>query len=296
MTAVKDKSNQADGDLKCPKCEAHVNTLVKIESGMRLRLQDSGYTEVIPDQVCPRCYTLLGKFISQGAKIKAEEEAKEKTKMTLWKKRTQLVRDGREQFASNAFSQAAVNYEKYLKVLEIIYEIKPGGLSPHLFQDAQKSKEVNVICSVFWDLYRIYDLSPRYKDRQIAVAKKLAEFVKASSNKEEFFRLADQYAKQARNQDILREFFKDAGHTVKMCFVANATYGGYDHPQVHTLLSFRDNVLSKSTLGRKLTRQYYIHSPPLANWLLRNPSFRPMFRTILDGLVFVLRRFFSVKP
>jgi hypothetical protein len=75
-----------------------------------------------------------------------------------------------------AFSDAAVAYEKYIKVLEIIFDAKPGELSPEQFKDAARTQELTVVASAYWDLLRIYDTSEKYGDRQAIAAKKLAQF------------------------------------------------------------------------------------------------------------------------
>ena len=42
-------------------------------------------------------------------------------------------------------SEAAVQYEKYLRVLEVVYNLKKGELSPAVFNNSSRSKELTVI-------------------------------------------------------------------------------------------------------------------------------------------------------
>ena len=69
------------------------------------------------------------------------------------------------------FSDAAVNYEKYIKVLEVVFDCKAGELAPEMFKDSARTQELTVVTSVFWDLLRIYDTSSKYGDRMQRAAK-----------------------------------------------------------------------------------------------------------------------------
>lgn len=66
------------------------------------------------------------------------------------------------------------------------------------------------------------------------------------------------------------------------CFIATAAFRSMDAAPVALLREFRDEVLSKSELGRQFIDWYYDWSPPAAEWLLRHPSVR---LPILEALV-----------
>jgi len=58
------------------------------------------------------------------------------------------------------------------------------------------------------------------------------------------------------------------------CFIATATYGDYDHPDVIRLRKFRDNYLAKKSLGRQFIKTYYSYSPYAANIIKHSHSLR----------------------
>jgi hypothetical protein len=69
------------------------------------------------------------------------------------------------------------------------------------------------------------------------------------------------------------------------CYIATAVYGSYDAPQVMTLRRFRDEVLSRTALGRWFIRTYYRLSPSIAERLKEAKLINHLVRSILDKLV-----------
>lgn len=66
------------------------------------------------------------------------------------------------------------------------------------------------------------------------------------------------------------------------CFIATAAAGREDHPLVHLLRCFRDEVLVQSRSGRWVANLYRVASPPLADVIARSRILR---RIVLLGLV-----------
>jgi len=82
--------------------------------------------------------------------------------------------------------------------------------------------------------------------------------------------------------DALRQAKQQAGTGGKSnCFVATACYGSPEAPEVIVLRRFRDQVLAPSRFGRLTVAAYYRISPPIADWLRRNPRVRDVVRRCL---------------
>ena len=105
-----------------------------------------------------------------------------------------------------AFSDAAVAYEKYIKLIEMVFDAEPGGLTAEHFKDAARTQELTVIASTYWDLLRIYDTSDKYGDRQMLAAKKLAIFLRFTPIYPDIIRKASAFQKTARNPDAIKAF------------------------------------------------------------------------------------------
>jgi len=65
------------------------------------------------------------------------------------------------------------------------------------------------------------------------------------------------------------------------CFVATAAFGTDSHPDVVVLRHFRDDFLMTRHWGRRLVSMYVNLSPPIADFISRNRTFRGMARHLI---------------
>ncbi|MEO0334963.1 MAG: CFI-box-CTERM domain-containing protein [Pseudomonadota bacterium] len=274
---------------QCPRCGAHVEQLLPIETGMKVALQAAGQAADLPSTVCARCYEQLTGMVSQGVRLRLEEEARQKNKMMLWKSRTSLIRQGRQLMAQKAFSEAAVSFEKYLKIMEMVHSLGPGQLTPEHFNNSIRSKELTVVTSVYWDLFRIYDMSPKYLDRMKFCSQKLSEFLSYSSIYPDIIKKAQIYQRQSKHPDVVRDFLRKTSKKRPMCFVATAAFEAPLAPEVTALRRFRDEQLKTRPFGRRLVAFYYRKSPAIASFLNQNPQCKAPVRLILRLFLLALR-------
>ena len=274
----------------CPRCGNPTDRLRSLDPGRRLALQEAGQIN-LPDKVCPTCFEQLSASVSQGLKLRMERDVRDQNMMVMWKNRVSLIKTARGMMSQKAYSDAAVQYEKYLRLLEVVYSLKKGELSPKIFNNSSRSKELTVIASVYWDLMRIYDTSPRYGDRMANAARKLAEFLPFSTIYPDIIKKAEQFSRSAKNPNILRDFLHATQSTRGPCFIATAAFA--DEPyalELYTLRQFRDQKLRPYAIGRRLVWAYYRTSPPLARALGRHPQVVPSVRWLIVRLARVLRR------
>lgn len=267
----------------CPQCGQTSESFYPIDTALKVALKSTGQGENLPVKVCPSCYESLTKNVSQGVKLRMEQDAREKNKVKMWKSRVNLVKQGRGLMAQKAYSEAAVVYEKYIRVLEIVYNLKRGELSPKIFNNSQRSKEMTVIASVYWDLVRIYDTSPAYGDRMAKSAAKLAEFLPFTTIYPTVLKKAETFARSARNPHVVKQFLKASRSTRGPCFLATAVFEPYDL-ELRIFRQFRDEHLRNKFLGRRLIWFYYKTSPPLARLIKDRPILKQFLRPFLKKL------------
>ena len=111
-----------------------------------------------------------------GSRVLAQEKAREQYKQNLWNYRVVLIKKGTQLVKNDLYGEAAVIYEKYLKILEMIYECGPNGLTPEMLKESARTTELAILAGVYWDLVRIYDTNDAYLQRQKKAADKLARF------------------------------------------------------------------------------------------------------------------------
>jgi hypothetical protein len=258
-----------------------------MDPGLIAKLREAGNEEQIPAQVCASCFTQLAGSVARGSLLMAREKAKEQKKLMLWKSRVNLIKKARQNMADKSFSEAAVNYEKYIKVLEVVFDAKPGELNPEQFKDSARTQELTIVASVYWDLLRIYDTSERYGDRQSIAAKKLAQFLRFTPIFPDILRKAESFQKTAKNPMVIRSFLKMTAENKGRCFIATAAFQ-YHSPEVQALTAFRDTYLLKSTAGKVFVRVYYKVSPLLAMVLDKTPVLQAAVRILLRKLLIFL--------
>ncbi len=271
----------------CPNCGAENVPLSRVEPGLKLRLHDIVGRAQIPSEVCAGCAKEFADQVSTGAALRAEETRRAENRLQLWRNRVALIKQAKQLMESKLYSDAAVSYEKYLRILEVVYERKPGELSAALFSNEARKQELTVISSVYWDLLRIYDVHERYQDRQMKAAEKLAEFCRFTPVLPNLVKKAESQQRQARNPGAYKTFLKLVNAKRAPCFIATAAFDGRG-PEVLILCRFRDETLRSTAFGRGLVRAYYRLSPPLADFLNAHPRLKPPTRKALGWIAAAL--------
>jgi len=76
------------------------------------------------------------------------------------------------------------------------------------------------------------------------------------------------------------------------CFIATATMGSYDHPEVMELRKFRDNWLLKKPWGKTFTKYYYRYGSYSAKFIENNKLLKDIsYYFIIKPLLFIVRTF-----
>lgn len=281
----------ADNISTCPSCGKQDPNLAKVDTGLKLTLKHDGVTD-IPEEVCSPCLKKLKRSASHGAQLRAREEAKGQQKNDLWKNRTYLVRQGRTFMRHENYAEAAICYEKYLKILEIIYKVGKKELDPKLFKD--RPKEITIISSILWDLILVYDAHPKFKQKQVDSAELLSKFLRFSPLYGNIIRKAELEIKKAKNPQAFKQLLRLCDVQASRCFIANAAFDSRMDPTVQTLCIFRDQVLKKNSWGRKLVSIYYRKSPSIARYLDVKPLAKAPTRLLLQGVAIFLKAIFNL--
>lgn len=274
--------------VQCPRCGSIVENLQNLDPATQKQLSERNGEEV-SSTICMNCYRgLVSGSAAQptgGSMLLAQERAKEQRKLMLWKSRVGLIKRARMLTGERAFSEAAVAYEKYLRVLEVVFDVQSGGLTPEQFKDSARTQELTVVASVYWDLLRIYDTSEKYGDRQALAAQKLAQFLRFTPIYPDIVRKAESFSRTAKNPGVIKSFLKTATESKGKCFVASAAFNSETCNEVLILRNWRDLVLREFLIGRAFIQIYETVSPFFARLLNRMSPLKPSVRWILGFVV-----------
>tara|TARA_B100001248_G_scaffold262698_1_gene261079 strand:+ start:12309 stop:13172 length:864 start_codon:yes stop_codon:yes gene_type:complete len=282
--------------VECPRCGAEEEDLIKIEAGLKLRIQEVLPDEDVPAEVCGKCFNELRENVSHGAKLRAEINIKEHNKKVLWKNRVSLVKAARERMSVKAYAEASVLYEKYIRTLELVHDVPPGKLNPKEIKAKGQEKELTLFASVLWDLIRIYDTRENYGPRLTTTANKLVEVIPHTPAGKDLLKRAEKHMKVAHHTKEMREFLKQARKAAKSnCFLVSAVFYLDDSPELRFYRQFRDEILLRSWWGRIFVRCYYIFAPSLANVLDFFPQYKAPLRQFFRSFALRLAKTFHLK-
>ena len=204
------------------------------------------------------------KQTNSGSRVLAQEKAREQYKQNLWNYRVVLIKKGNQLVKNDLYGEAAVIYEKYLKILEMFYECGPNGLTPEMLKESARTTELAILAGVYWDLVRIYDTNDAYLDRQKKAAEKLAKFAAYTPLFVDLMKKAKAFQKTSRHPDVIKNMVAKAGNAKSRCFIATAAFESPMAPEVMILRQFRDMNLRETQWGRQFICVYYKYSPRIA--------------------------------
>lgn len=267
---------------KCPVCQTDNLDLYPIELELREKVKKLDPTYPVGQELCKSCIVdLRRKTLGSGGVLLAQERAKDERKKKLWQSRVALVKQGNALMANKLYNDAAVAYEKYLRLLELVFDCKTGQLNPESLKESAKTAELTVISGVYWDLLRIYDGSDQFADRQKHAAQQLAKFINYTPVFPDIMKKANVFMKSARNPDVVRLFISQAKKKRARCFIATSAFEAPNSLEVHYLRAYRDQTLKQSFWGRKFVYIYYRLSPTVAEFMDKHPRLKPLVRQLL---------------
>jgi hypothetical protein len=268
---------------KCPSCKNDVAELINLDEAYRKNLSEHVGIDA-PPSVCANCHASYDKKLRTQNDKETRRAGKEASRLNLWRRRVDIMRDARDRFANKDFSGAVVSYEKYLRVIEMIYDVKPNQLKVTFFNNTARAKELVLITSTYWDLIRIYDQSDRFSTRFQQCAEKLVEFLPFTPMYHELVNRIQDHKKIAKHKDVFQKIYKQVQKKKKRCFIATAAFQTPEDPHVKILCSYRDRILNQNWAGKTFTRAYYVLSPPVAQVLDHSPFLRAVARKALTRL------------
>lgn len=266
-------------EVTCPRCNSPATELLPVSLALRHKIKVIQPNVTLPNAICSNCMNELNGELEQSSSVLINEKSKEESKARLWRSRVTLLKKARNLMSRKSYGEAVVCYEKYLRLLEAVLDVKETGLRPEILKERQSTKELTVITSVYWDLLRVYDTNEKYRKRMEQTAQKLVQFAPFTPITIDIVKKADSYRGKARNPDIFKQLSRDLMYKKNFCFIATCLFEDpKDWHYIRKLQLFRDTVLLKSLAGKIFVFIYYRISPTLAKTLDHIPIVKTPLR------------------
>lgn len=275
----------------CPQCGTNTNLLHPIDQAMKSRLEKQG-TSVTFNSVCTSCFKNLSKQISNASVLQAEQVIQGNFKQNLWKNRLALLKQARISVGRQEHAEAAIFYEKYLKVIQYVFDKEFSEIDASLF--SEQPREVTVLCSTLWSIVEIYDLHPTYQNRQTECASKLGELLPYTNLFATIAKHATIKLRHAKNPKAYRTLLQKANIKTGNCFIASIAFEDRNDPTLVLLRKFRSQVLVTNPWGKRFVRSYYHYSPAIANRLQHFSAAKYLLRQILPPFAKALKVLFKL--
>lgn len=213
-----------------------------------------------------------------GKKLDKEKEKDlKKKKLALqgrYSQRITVAKNGREMFLSKDYVGAAKKYNEYLGILAELHDLENiYELSPSMFDGQADLTEMLLISHVYWELARVYEMTPKL---QKAFDKSLKQFVRFTVNQpyqvlnsEMLRKYIKSNKKRSRQIQALDKAYSQIHIQSKKCFVSTMAFGN-NHWVTRELRRFKSSRL-KGRLGVHITGLYYRSSAGLVSALERRP-------------------------
>jgi len=176
--------------------------------------------------------------------------------------------------------------ELYFSVDEEVFKLKANRNYNDVIKNRDRNSKVKVEESTFYNLSR--QLLEKICSGTNVEAKITGEKINQEIWVDKFQILCQQFYNNFYDNT---KYVESLNKKTKGCFIATATYGNYNHPQVIEFRTFRDNYLQKYLIGKLFISMYYAVSPFIARIIEESEILRNISRKyLLEPLLTFVRR------
>lgn len=128
-----------------------------VPSDLQLKLLDISLSESAYTRTCTKCLGTLKRGAVNPKELQHSKKAEDAQKQAMWSSRGDLLKQAYQALKENHFANASKNFEAYIRILEVVFDQKPGNLNPDHFREMNKIDEMKTLVLVYWELTQIFD-------------------------------------------------------------------------------------------------------------------------------------------
>lgn len=228
---------------------------------------------------------------TKDGKAACEEREKYLILKHKYENRITITKFGKEAFNRGDYNTALNRFIEYLNIMADIKKVKDFyALKPSHFDASKNITEMLMISHLFFELARIYDAVPKYKEDSEKCLQQFLAFTTNQPYQVVNSELIRKHLKKdsLKNAEVFRAAYEQIYIQSKKCYIVTFCYG-VDHPVTKEFQLAKDWLL-ESDLGREIVRFYYKHSSVIVPQWENNAGMRLFAKLILRPLLVLLSK------
>jgi hypothetical protein len=184
--------------------------------------------------------------------------------------RFNYTRQARDKFNKGDLVGAIQHYNEYLRILADVHEVEVFDLSPKLFNPTKDKGEMLLVSQVFWELTKIYDMTPKLSSEFQTCLDLYVKFtinqpyqILNAENLRKFLKKSNSHRKVAYQAAYDKVFIES-----KKCYIATHCFSN-DALETNVLREFKNKLILRSE-GTIFVSTYYKYSPKFIRLLEKN--------------------------
>lgn len=189
----------------------------------------------------------------------------------LYRARLSHLKSAQGYIKAEKFNMAVEEYNKYLGIMLMYYNITEDQFTPKLFDKEKDLTELFLISHAYWDLAKIYDMTHNRLNESVRCLVMFVKFSQGFKYQHANAQIVKKYLlkNKAYNKKAFEETYLKLQVQSKKCYVATMCFGE-NHHKTESLRLFKQKI-AHHKLGLDFIDCYYRFSPPLVDYLDRHP-------------------------
>lgn len=199
----------------------------------------------------------------------------------LYRARLSHLKSAQGLVKAEKFNQAVEEYNKYLGIMLMYFNITEDQFSPKLFDKEKDLTELFLISHAYWDLAKIYDMTQNRLNESVRCLVMFVRFSQGFKYQHANAQIVRKHLlkNKAYNKKAFEETYSKLQVQSKKCYIATLCFGEA-HPKTEELRLFKQKI-SNNQKGLDFIDWYYRISPLLVEYLERHAIQKNIFNFIM---------------
>ena len=189
----------------------------------------------------------------------------------LYLQRLEIVKQGTISQKNGDYNNAVSYYKRYLEIISRYKSIEIGQLHPAIFNQKTEQMEIMLLCSIYWEMAKMYDKMPLLKKEFLTSLEQFKIFTIGYPYQNANIEAINRFIRSNKlnHKEDFKAVYKKMYIHSQQCYIATHCFGRF-HPVTHTLRNLKQTLLHYPW-GEVLIALYYRYSPKIVLFLEHCP-------------------------